>query len=1406
MARPASLFPACPVRLLPGRAFFLPHHEKGIPLPFRKPPPRPARRAGVPRALALPGRSRARAHTVIVCTTALLASVLPGMALATDAGVTGPVSPVAAPGGSAAVEPPDRVPAGDRAETLGPGHRTSKDRAWTTSGDAKGFHLLMADAKDGYAWKTAATLYEPGFEADAWIGNACVTRSGLRAVVAYAPRTFTNKPELMVRGAFTAIVDLTTGGVTKLASTASLAHFSPGCGAGEKAVLTQLTHDGDKEVATRLIGVDAATGKSAAPIRLDGQVTSAIPTDQGIVAAHGNSLVRVGSDGREREIARTSAVPFQLRLDKSGGVTFIERVAESTGAGKSATASASPESAARRVSADQIRRGGATPATLARGPLSGWDLSSTADGTVYVTGTATTRGTLPDAVRNPGTLAKDDRVSTHGAVAVATSWAPETGPGTAARATADDTRPVRTRLNVLGTGARVTLEATPGAEPVAPRRIAVGGETSPALPAPRTVASGKVALAASPTNPVEAERTCAVPRGDVRKQALQPTPRQVEWAVNQAVIDALDIWVTRPSNWNNTAIQGYSPQVLFPLRTLEGDSNGVVDRPDEWHIPSQILLGITAQESNMWQATRTVVPGLTGNSLVGNYYGISYSASGNQNDPWAINWAKADCGYGITQVTDGMRASDGQLSTAQKEAVALDYTANIAAGADILSEKWNQTRKAGMLVNGGHPKYIENWFFALWAYNSGFYPQSAAGSNGGKWGVGWTNNPANPLWKENRLPFLESSSGGDDYSHAARPQDWPYQEKVIGWAARPISAMFKPGDYQAGYRQAWWNNNAYRTRAKPPNMLFCTASNDCDPSKIVDGSSNQTGKGPCMLPGDPDDKNPLYLKCWWHESVQWKNCEAAAECGNGVHRFNHTDYPEQPNENSSYPPRCSSGLPAGTLVVDDVPNGVTPAGQTGHTCGSSASAGTFAFEFAEHNGTYPGKIDLHQIGAGYGDHFWFTHTRSPNDADGRRLKTTGTWTLGRSLDQWVRVMVHVPDHGAHTQQAKYEIDTGNGTFSRTRALGQERKANTWVSLGVYKVSGTPRVRLASTTDDGTGDEDVAWDAVAFQPLPGKPKHIVAVLGDSYTSGEGAGAYAKESDKDHGTAQWNACRRSANAWSRKLVLPGTTQTLGAVSDGFGTSAELGFVACSGAMTKNVAYVSSGNNPQKHKEGQFGEVRQVDSGVLSSDTTLVMLTLGGNDEAGFANAMMACGSLSNCADSSFLPKYKAIVDRMIPDLESVLTDIKSKADKAQIVLMGYPELLSRTVKCAGSLYYDLSEVAALAELVNYANGKQKDLTDRLRNAGMKVQYANPVDAFVGHGGCDNPEWINKFVAGPNGDGDFHLGDPAAQPASCLWGAMGGTCLSREAFHPNSAGTTGYAEVMRQRLSAIGYQGTP
>jgi len=1317
--------------------------------------------------------------------------------------------PVAPSGGTRTAA----VASQDRTSVLGSHWQSSTDRAWTTTGDVEGFHLLVADAKAGYAWRNAATLREPGFDADQWIGNACVTGSGKRAVVVYAPRTFTNRTELFARGGFTAVVNLDTGEVRKLPLQASLAYYNPGCGVGETAVLTQ---SGDETVpGTRLVQVDAAKATVTAPLHVAGQITSAIPMDHGaMAAAAGAHVIRIAKNGKRHTLAATAAVPFELAADKDGGVVYLDRVKET--------------STVRRVTARSGAAGPEESSVLATGPLTGVGLTSAANGSVFITGTAARpAATLPASVRALP-VARDARASTTGLSAVlSTRWSDvkdsreQAEPGAA--------RPVDIDMKVVNTGRSVGFSVDPLAGTSAKHEqgiqssplslgsatsdpLSLGSATSDAAGKATSKAAGSAsssgessvklaALTGSATSAVEDERYCSIPRNDPRNQAFQPKPRQVEWAVDQAITNNLDSLIRRPADWKNLGMAAYLPQALFPRVDLEGGGR----------VPAQIMLGVAAQESNLWMSSQAAVPGETGNPLVGNFYGrdiYNKNADGTPktDDDWDIRWDKADCGYGITQLTDHMRLAgrekgpeDKAFAFSTQRAVALDYAANIAAGLQILATKWNQTRRAGMIVNNGDASKMENWFFALWAYNTGFHPQSEASQNDGAWGVGWANNPINPEYKANREAFMEYT-----YSDAAHPQDWPYPEKVIGFAGHPPDLLESPDTMVSGYRAAWWNGDATmgpinRAKAKPPVAQFCDGTNQCEPGALhkPNAPGVDTAKpGPCA------HKNPagqFDLKCWYNRASTWKG-DCSYSCGNEVLRFD-TTYGEEA-DGRPYPPNCSlSGLPAGAQIIDDVQDG-TPS--TRPNCSRAwNNAGTFDWTFAQDsNGLFPSKVDLHQISGGFGGHFFFGHSRK-STANGGKLKITGTWTLNAPRNGWSRILVHLPDHGAHSQQARYDIDTGTNTFSRHRYINQRRKSNSWVSLGSYKLTGTPKVRLSTETEDGTGDDDVAFDAVAFQALPGRPKNIVAVLGDSYTSGEGVGNYYPETDTSHGSERWNACRRSKDAWARRLTMPGTSTPLGQLADAWDNDVELGFVACSGARNYNVWDEAYGQHEQAYREGQFREQKQARSGVLSGDTTLVMLTLGGNDGAAFVNAVQDCSGITDCSlDSGYLPKYKKLTDNMINDLRITLNDIAREAQNAQIVLMGYPELLSRTVKCAGSVWIDATEADALAQLANYVDTKQKDLVDELHagTAKVKISYANPVNDFVGHAGCDSAPWINIIVSGPQGDSDFHNGDPASP--FCI--SLTTTCLSRASFHPKKEGTgdPGYAGVMRKQLVAIGY----
>ncbi|MGJ7906924.1 hypothetical protein ACOQFL_10620 [Actinopolyspora sp. H202] len=747
----------------------------------------------------------------------------------------------APPSGEEKNESPEseaRVAPEKRAEKLGEGWRSSEDLAWTTSGDTTGFHILTAKADSGYSWRTVATLSEPGIPSDRWIGNACVTGSGDRAVAVYAPRGFTNERKLVKRGAFTAVVNLVTGEVDKIPVRSSMAYFNPGCGPGEEVVLTQEGHQ--KNGQTRLIRLDTATGELS-PVVTDGQVTSALPSKHGIIAARGSRLLRIDGSGGQHEVARASSVPFRMKSDSAGGIVFQER-------------SRNDETVrVRRWDGEQVR-------PVASGELGKIRVKSGKGGSVFVTGDAVRAARAASGPVRILPVSTEAQPSTTGDVAIT---GVELSSSVAKKA---PTRPrpsrreeVEIRAKVFETGADLEFGVTPDSPAASDTEASA---PHPKLGVTKSGGSDTMRASGSATSPVDQGRTCAVPRNDPNTQVYQPTPRQVEWAVNQAVQHNLH--PSRPDNWKESGLQSWDPQGMFPPIPLEGGGE----------IPAQIMLGVLTQESNMSQASWHVLPGVTGNPLIGNYYGREVYDEDPGND-WDIDFSEADCGYGMSQVTDHMRLAGhekpGGLPSwpmRKQRAVALDYATNLAAGMQILQKKWNATRRAGMTINNGDPAKIENWFYALWAYNSGFYPEGDHPT--GQWGVGWFNNPINPRYPSDRAPFLEET-----YHDAAHPQDWPYPEKVIGWAGHPLANADG-----AGYRAAWWNSTGARANAKPPIQLFCGDSNSCEPTNLTK---------PC--------KREDY-RCWFHKPVVWKtDCDVT--CGNEFIRFD-TTYPEQP-DGTNYP-------------------------------------------------------------------------------------------------------------------------------------------------------------------------------------------------------------------------------------------------------------------------------------------------------------------------------------------------------------------------------------------------------------------------------------------------------------------------------------------------------------------------
>ncbi|WP_256725262.1 hypothetical protein [Streptomyces acidiscabies] len=963
-----------------------------------------------------------------------------------SATLSGPSSPDGA-------APPDRV---TDTSQLPSNWRKSGDRMVTYDGDATGFHVLVADSAHAYAWRTAATLSEPGVDTDQWIGQTCVTGSGDKAVVVYAPRQAANDQQGFQEGAFAAVVDLTDGAVTKLPELVSLAYFNPGCGDGEQAVLTRPQGDD-----TRLLTVDAGQGRIIRQQSVAGQLTSAVPFGNGIAASSGDSVVSVNGKGDVRTLTRAGGRPFRLVPDAQTGLAY------QVPSGDTAVQ-------VRRVTAD------GTDHVLGSGALGSLAVHGTG-GQVFVTGADAgeklKNADLPKSWRTLDGVPAFAEVSTKVALALTGvgSGTEAAGAKPGAVADAGTAQPVGIDALATGTGADFAFRVQPDALETAQglaRSPALGGGKSGAGKAssdagvhtdsvrtePVGTESGVQPPADDPAHTTtDPDRACAVTRNDPGLQSLQPSPAMAEWATDLAVQGKLD--VRRRKGWNGTDLASYTPQGMFPPLQLKGGGR----------VPAQIMLGVLAQESNLVQATPRASAGESGNFTQGGYYG-------NAGSVHTINWAGADCGYGIAQVTSGMAKTQTDYTAEQQKAITVDYAANIAAGLRILQDKWNQLHDKGVLANGGDPQYLENWWFALWAYNSGFNLPSTTDSSA-PWGVGWFNNPANGLYPADRKMFLSSG-----YGDSRTPNLWTYPERVMGWAAYSLQKndpeTGKPAPaFTVG---SWPTGNA--PDAQPPHDTFCTPDgNDCDTGKPHQVPGSTQPVGPCQR----DD-----FKCWWNKPVTWTDC--AKTCGTEVLKYETTD--PEPKVTPVHPAACTSTLPPNALIVDDVPNTVKfRVGSTNPCAGQRnwVSRGTLTFTFgsAVQNGTtvYPSKIDFHQLGAGFGGHFWLTHTRVPTFTDS---VVTGTWTPDRTLKGWARVMVHLPDHQADTPSATYRIDLGDGTVLEKTVSQDTGGKNTWLSLGSYDFRGTPSVSLGSATADGTGDAAIAWDALAFVPQAGTPSDAV----------------------------------------------------------------------------------------------------------------------------------------------------------------------------------------------------------------------------------------------------------------------------------------------------------------------------
>lgn len=211
-------------------------------------------------------------------------------------------------------------------------------------------------------------------------------------------------------------------------------------------------------------------------------------------------------------------------------------------------------------------------------------------------------------------------------------------------------------------------------------------------------------------------------------------------------------------------------------------------------------------------------------------------------------------------------------------------------------------------------------------------------------------------------------------------------------------------------------------------------------------------------------------------------------------------------------------------------------------------------------------------------------------------------------------------------------------------------------------------------------------------------------------------------------------------------------------------------------------------------QYGELPQVDQGYLDENTSLVTLSVGGND-ARFGDVIKQCvyaAVTSVCQNSTMADDNKPLREAepalirgaVRASLVTVLKEIRKRAPNARIILMGYPILVENPgiESCPQDLDLDDSEVQWMAEMGDLLAQQMAVAAAEATAAGAPTTFADPRARFRGKGICGSPEMIHSLVA------DKTPGDPS-----------GLVPPSAQSFHPTIDGNAIYADVLNAALGS-------
>ena len=191
----------------------------------------------------------------------------------------------------------------------------------------------------------------------------------------------------------------------------------------------------------------------------------------------------------------------------------------------------------------------------------------------------------------------------------------------------------------------------------------------------------------------------------------------------------------------------------------------------------------------------------------------------------------------------------------------------------------------------------------------------------------------------------------------------------------------------------------------------------------------------------------------------------------------------------------------------------------------------------------------------------------------------------------------------------------------------------------------------------------------------------------------------------------------------------------------TGAQLTDVTCGGAQTSDFA------------GSQYpGVAPQLDA--LNAGTRLVTLTIGGNDNSTFIDAILACGSagvatagFGHPCETLYGSSFDDTIDSTTyPALVNALAAVRAKAPNARVAVLGYPWILpaASVPGCFAKMPIASGDVPYLRELQTHLNSAVQRAA-----AATGATYVDFSAASDGHDACApaGTRWIEPVLFGTN-----------------------------------------------------------